>query len=98
MVYPACSDHEQVVTEQGVTPNHDIETEQLHFDELLERGMRRASGLRRGFVTDQKSVANSADCGDNRLGKVAARVGALYLAQDKEVTQDRKITPGAAED
>jgi hypothetical protein len=87
-----------VVTEQEVTPKHNLETEQLHFDELFERRMRRAPGLRRGFGTDQKPVANSAHSRHNQLGKVAECVGALDIAQDQEITQDRKVAPGAAED
>jgi hypothetical protein len=98
MVYPACSDHEWVVTEQGVTPSHNLETEQLNFDGLFERRMRCAPGLRRGFGADQKPVVNSGDSGHNQLGKVAECVGAFDLAQDQEITQDRKVAPGAAED
>ena len=67
MVYPACSDHEWLVTGQEVTPDHDLETEQLHFDEVFERGMRCASGLRCGLGADQKPVANSGDSGHHSV-------------------------------
>jgi len=99
MVYPACSIRNRLGSSRELLPGHDLETGQLHFDNLFERGMRCASGLGPGFGADQKPIANSANSGPNQFcGELAESVCALDFPQEQEITQERKLAPRAAED
>ncbi len=99
MVYPASSIRNGQVTGKSVTSNRDLETEQLHFDGLFERGVRCAPGMQRGFGANQEPVADSANSGHNQLlGEIAEDVASLNFPQEQEITQERKFAPRAAED
>ena len=98
MVYPACSDQEWLVTEQELLPDHDFETERLHFDDLFERGMRSCFWPAAWFRRRPKASRQLRRLCHNQLGKVAECFGAFDFAARPRNHARAQSTPRTAED
>src|ERR1700687_6065929 len=94
MVYPACSIRNGLGSSRELLPGHDLETGQLHFDDLFERRMRCAPGLRHGFSPGQPPIVSPSR--SPVYGEVAECIGSLDFPQEQESTQEFKLAPRAA--
>src|SRR5882724_3974557 len=91
MVYPSCSIRNCQGWAQSYLRSYDFETERLHFDGLVERGMRCAPGLWHRFGPDREPIIGP--------GRAAGCVHPFEFQQEQEDTQERQIEPArTAED
>jgi hypothetical protein len=96
MGYPSCSIGNCLRSSRKLLPDHDLETQRLHFDGMVKRGMRCASGLGNGFGTDQQQIVSS---GRSQVcGQIADGIGSFNFRQEQEITQKRQFASRTAED